>query len=61
VDDLPVRDDVCRVGREGEENRGRVATCGREVGRVAVDLAPEAEAVAVIVDRAIEVRDEKDG
>jgi hypothetical protein len=38
-----------------------VARGGREVWRVAVDHALEAELVAVVRDRALDVGDEQDG
>ena len=61
VDDAPVRDDAFRLLAQREQDRRPVALRAREVRRLAVRLAREAEAVAVVGDGALDVRDEQDG
>jgi hypothetical protein len=61
VHDPPVRDDPGRVVGEREQDDRRVPVGGGEVRRIAVDLALEAEAVAVEGDGAAQVGDEEDG
>jgi hypothetical protein len=59
VHDPPVGDDPLSVIAEGHQDDRVVAFGDTEVGRVAVCLAAESEAVAVVLDRALQTRDEE--
>jgi hypothetical protein len=61
VDDPPVRDEARGVLGEREQQCRALPIGGREVRRVAVGHAAEAELVAVVGDRALEVGDEQHG
>src|ERR687892_2704224 len=60
-DDSPVGDDPLRVAAERHQNGHVVAFSDDEIWRLSVDVAGEAEPVAVVLDGALDVGDEQDG